>query len=373
MISYDRAQTALKQAADLCASQLEDNTRKHQFEKASESLLYLWDLLDIATTDNIALHVANRVYDCEEYFYQSQLNRVDAPEFPVKPTFSMYSALQQTLMPLVDDPIDFAAKELDGFPLEYLDRRFQLLVSDDCEMLGNRNHMVLLLENLVNNALYYADQRSSKTRFRRVTILQTLQPDQVVLEVYNQGPAIKEEDRERIFQLGYSSRRVRDHHGKGLGLYFVNEICKGFEGMIDFENIQNREDQLSLRVELANGEVENHFVSLIEENGKPLCRVADTDEQPARSQEWSFASPISSIEISAQSSSEIQRIDELDDNNSSSYQDISDPLLPTWSVDITNRSRSAKMVLRPIDVRGVRFRARFPTAIARLEDRDGIF
>ena len=373
VISYDRAQTALKRAAEICASQMEDPAQAHQFKEASESLLYLWDLLDIATTDNIALHVANRIYDCEEYFFQSQLNKTDAPEFPVKPTFSMFSALQKTLLPIVEDPVEFSMAELNGFPLNYVDRRFQLLATGDCEMLGNRNHMVLLLENLVNNALFYADKKSSKKSDNRVTILQTLQPEQVVCEIYNRGPRIKEEDRERIFQLGYSSRRVRDHHGKGLGLYFVNEICKGFEGVIDFENIENRDNNLSLRVELSNGEVETHFISLLEENGKPLCRVTKSDDKPARSQDWSFSSPIASVEVSSQSSSEIQHIDDLAGKESFSYQDNMDTLLPRWSLDVQNRSRSSRMVFRPIDVRGVRFRVRFATAMSRLENPDGIF
>jgi signal transduction histidine kinase len=370
VISYDRARTALKHAAEICNDRLEDPARGREFKEASESLRYLWDLLDIATTDNIALHVANRIYDCEEYYFQSQLDKTDPGLFPYRPTFSMLSALQKTLMPIVEDPEDFILIALQEFPVNYLDRRFQLLVTGDTDMLGNRNHMVLLLENLLNNALFYAEQNSSKTRFNRVTILQTLQPEQVVLEVYNRGPRIKDEDRDRIFQLGYSSRRIRDHHGKGLGLYFVNEICKGFEGLIEFENIENRNSSLSLRAELDNGEVVTHFVNLVEENGKALCRLSKSEESLKRSIDWSFSSPIASIEVSSQSSTETQVIDDLVDKESVSQADASDPLLPRWSIDVHNRKRSSRLVFKPIDVRGVRFRVRFPTALSRLENED---
>lgn len=368
VISYDRAQTALKHAAEICTAQLEDSTQEQQFRQASESLLYLWDLLDIATTDNITLHVANRIYDSEEFYFQSQLNKTQPDQLPYAPTFSMFSALQKALLPIVEDPQDFSLLELQGFPVKYIDRRFQMLVTGDTDMLGNRNHIVLLLENLLNNALFYADRKSSKTRYNRVTVLQTLQPDQVVIEVYNRGPRIKPEDGERIFQLGYSSRRIRDHHGKGLGLYFVNEICKGFEGAIEFENIENRASNLSLRVELNNGEVETHFVSIIEDKGKALCYISKTEAPPTRSQEWSFARPVKRIEVSSQSRSEPQVIDDLEGLDSYSHQDNTDPLLARWSLDIQNRQRSSRLLFRPIDVRGVRFRVRFPTALSRLEN-----
>ena len=144
----------------------------------------------------------------------------------ISPTFTIFSALQKALTPLVDNPGDFRGMDQLGFPFSYVDKRFQVLVKGDSDMLGNRNHMVLLLENLLNNAVYYADQKSTAKRYSRVTILLSRRQDQIVLEVYNRGPRIKDKDRSKIFQLGYSSRRIRDHHGKGLGLYFVNEICK---------------------------------------------------------------------------------------------------------------------------------------------------
>jgi signal transduction histidine kinase len=227
--------------------------------------------------------------------------------------------------------------------------------------------MVLLLENLLNNALYYAEQQSSRSSENQVTILLTKKQDQAVIELYNPGPAIKEEDRKHIYQLGYSSRRIRDHHGKGLGLYFVNEICKGFEGSIDFENIENQQNELSLRIQLNSGSVETHFISIIENNGKALCLIAQKEEPPKSSLELSFSNPVSSIEISSQSGTEPQLIDGLSGVESLSRPDTSNPLLPRWKLKLTNRKRSAKLVFKPVDVRGVRFRLTLPTAVSRLE------
>lgn len=371
VISYDRAQTALKKAAELCAHQNHDAEQLQQFEEAGESLLYLWDLLDIATTDNITLHVAKRIYDSEEYYFQSMLNSDEESSCPYSPTFSMFSALRKALWPIAESPHHPGHDELPALPFDYRDERFHLLVRDDCDMLGSRNHMVLLIENLLNNAVYYADQKTSKSKHARIAILLVRQQDQIVLNIYNRGPGIKEEDENRIFQLGYSSRRVRDHHGKGLGLYFVNEICKGFEGSVDFENIENYESGLSLRIELLNGEVETHFIAVVEDGGKPLCHLAQSEDAPRRSLDWSFSSPVSSIEVSSQASAEPQVINDMLNRENFYHLDNSDVLLPRWVLEISNRKRSSKLVFKPLDVRGVRFSVKLPTARSRLENQDG--
>ncbi len=370
VISYDKAQTALKKAAEDCADRIDEADQGKQFEEAAESLLYLWDLLDIATTDNITLHVANRIYDSEEYYFQSMLNKTDSTSFPYEPTFSMFSALRKALLPIVDNPDTFRQMNSTTFPVNYLDDRFHLLVESDADMLGSRNHMVLLLENLLNNAVYYADQKASKNRYSRVAIRLSRQQDHVFLKIYNRGPKIKDEDSSHIFQLGYSSRRIRDHHGKGLGLYFVHEICKGFEGTVDFENIENRENGLSLRIEQSNGDVETHFIAMVEDNGKPLCHIAQTESPPKRTLDWSFSSPVSSVEVSSQASAEPQVISDLIGKENFTQLDASETLLPRWVLEISNRKRSAKLVFRPLDVRGVRFRVKFPTAVSRLENSE---
>ena len=104
VISYDKAQTALKRAVQINLQSTNDSAYNNEFEEASESLLYLWDLLDIATTDNITLHVANRIYDSEEYYFQSMLNKTDPASFPFAPTFSMFVALQKAMLPIVEEP-----------------------------------------------------------------------------------------------------------------------------------------------------------------------------------------------------------------------------------------------------------------------------
>lgn len=364
VISYDKAQTALKNAQVIC-----DAGDARQYREAADGLLYLWDLLDLSTTDNIALHVANKIYDCEEHYFQAQLNDDIAPA-PYQPTFMMSHALRRALMPITENPDELGLNQDWPKRGSYTDDKFSIQLRTDSEMLGNENHMVLLIENLVNNALFYSQQKEHRNRYSRVSITLAQRGGEVEFRVYNRGPRIKEDEKDKIYQLGFSSRRVREHHGKGLGLYFVNEITKGFEGSIEFSNIDNREGSFALSVKLTNGEVHKHEFEIVSVNGRPMCQFGELDEQTLKRHEWSYDAPIASIEASPQSSRKPQLISELKAGENSTHLDTADAQLPRWVLDVKNRKRSAKLVFSPLDVRGVEFVAHFETAKSRLDNEE---
>jgi len=365
VISYDKAQTALRQAQLGCGA---DAGR--QYQEASDSLLYLWDLLDLSTTDNIALHVTNQIYDCEEHYFQALLNDDASGATPFKPTFMMSQALRRALLPITENPDALGLNKDWPKRGEYGDDKFSIQLRSDSEMLGKENHMVLLIENLLNNALFYSQQKEHKNRFSRVSISLAQQDGDVELRVYNRGPRIKEDEKDKIYQLGFSSRRIREHHGKGLGLYFVDQIVRGFEGSIEFENIDNREDRLALSIKLANGELHSSEVSIVDSMGKSMCRVDDASGAPTKRGEWSFSAPVVSIEVARRAARKPQLISGLGSNEASTHLDTGDSLMPSWALEIRNRKRSSKLVLQPLELRGVAFTVRFPSAKSRLDNQD---
>ncbi len=364
VISYDKAQTALKNAQQLC-----DASEKQQYREAGDGLLYLWDLLDLSTTDNIALHVANKIYDCEEHYFQAQLSENTGPA-PYEPTFMMSHALRRALLPITENPDELGLNQDWPKRGSYTDDKFNIQLRTDSEMLGNENHMVLLIENLINNALFYSQQKQHRNRYSRVAITLAQRGGEVEFRVYNRGPRIKDDEKDKIYQLGFSSRRVREHHGKGLGLYFVNEITKGFEGSIEFSNIENHEGNFALSVKLTNGDVHKHELEIVNLNGRPMCRLGELDEQTVKRNEWSYLAPIASIEASPRASRKPQLISELSLGEDSTHLDASDSLMPHWVLEVKNRKRSAKLVFAPLDVRGVEFVTRFETAGSRLDSEE---
>lgn len=362
VISYDKAQTALKKAQQSCNA-----SEKQQYHEAADGLLYLWDLLDLSTTDNIALHVANQIYDCEEHYFQAQLNDDIAPA-PYEPTFMMSHALRRALLPITENPDQLGLNQDWPRRGSYADDKFSIQLRTDSELLGNENHMVLLIENLINNALFYSQQKEHRNRYSRVAITLAQRGGEVEFRVYNRGPRIKDDEKDKIYQLGFSSRRVREHHGKGLGLYFVNEITKGFEGSIEFDNVDNHEGNFAVSVKLANGEVQKHELEIVNVNGRPMCQLGQA--QASKRIEWSYDAPIASIEASPRANRKPQLISELRPGEDSSHLDASDSLMPRWVLEVKNRKRSAKLVLLPLDVRGVEFVTRFETAKSRLDNEE---
>ena len=362
VISYDRTQTALQRAQQQCTPE-----EAEIYQQAADAMLYLWDLLDLSTTDNIALHVANRVYDCEEHYFQAQLNPDEAALVPLQPTFRISQALRRALLPIVEDSAALGLKRDWSASGSYRDEQFAVLMQGDGEMLGNVNHMVLLIENLLNNALFYAQQKASRQPHNPVTIQLGEAAGEVSLKVYNRGPQISDEEKERIYQLGFSSRRVREHHGKGLGLYFVNEITRGFEGSIGFNNIDNREDRVSLCVKLDNGELLRQQIGIVTVAGKPMCQLLESGAVVTKRHDWSYPASIASIEISSQAAAKPQLIAALSRGEERRYIDADDALRAYWMLDVKNRKRSATLRFVPLDVRGVEFELGFGTARSRLD------
>ena len=370
VISYDRVQTALKQAQLGCT---EDEGQRYR--EAADSLLYLWDLLDLSTTDNIALHVTNRIYDSEEHFFQAQLNPAEADLAPFKPTFEMSHALRRALLPIVENPDLLGLNQAWPQANCYSDEQFKVMLRSDSIMLGNENHMVLLIENLLNNALFYARHKATRQHHNPVAISLREENGEGFLRVYNRGPHIDAEERGKIYQLGFSSRRTREHHGKGLGLYFVHEITRGFEGSIDFDNIDNRSDRVSLSIKLTNGELLREEVGIVDIAGRPMCQLLSgeehaSEEQVSKRYEWSFDAAIASIEVSSETAGKPQVIAGLASADNISYIDNADPMRAYWMLDIKNRKRSATLRLVPLDVRGVEFVLRFACASSRLVHQD---
>ena len=363
VISYDKAQTALRLAESDCAN----DEGRQQYRDAAASLLYLWDLLDLSTTDNIALHVANQIYDCEEHFFQAMLDHDTGPA-PYQPTFQVSHALKRALLPITDNPDTLGLTGEWPKRGDYGDDKFSIRIRQDSELLGNENHMVLLIENLLNNALFYSQQKQHRNRYARVAITLAQRNGDVELKVYNRGPRIKDEEKDKIYQLGFSSRRVREHHGKGLGLYFVHEITRGFEGSIEFENIDNREGVFVISARLANGDVEQHQLQITRVKGRPMCRYLDAE--PARRHEWSWESPIVSIEASQGANRKPRVISELQKSEDSTHLDDTDPMRPRWVLEVRNRRRGSRLVFTPLDVRGVEFTLHLPSARSRLDNEE---
>ena len=361
VICYDRIQTALEE--QIGHTSTGDSDTRRQLEEARGSLQYLWDLLDLSTADNIALHIANQVCESEELCFQSELNE-DAVNLPDKPLFDPGAALISALERCFD--VEPEADEAGNIIISNQPQVWIQCGPAD-PLLGNENHIILALENLINNAQFYSGRRGSRQTEKRAGIAITLEQtgDYVCYRVYNRGPHIDEDTALKLFQLGYSTRRAREHHGKGLGLYFVNEIVKGYDGRVRFDNIFNRPDVLSLRLELDNGQVITDVIEVIVAGDEVKCRLSGA-ENVCDSLCWEPEHPLCSVEITHRSDQATRRIT-AEQLQQQVVTDPGQPAQPRWQLDYQASRKNRKLSFRPLDVAGVQFDIKLPTFHARVE------
>lgn len=100
------------------------------------------------------------------------------------------------------------------------------LIEEQCRAEGEERYLHRILQNLVTNAVRYADAR--------VLIRYRVEGDSAVLEVEDDGPGIPETDRERVFKpfARLDQSRHRGSGGYGLGLSIVQRIVEWHSGEI---------------------------------------------------------------------------------------------------------------------------------------------
>lgn len=100
------------------------------------------------------------------------------------------------------------------------------LSREECRAEGEERYLHRILQNLVTNAVRYADAR--------VLVRYRVEDDSAVLEVEDDGPGIAEVDRERVFKpfARLDQSRHRGSGGYGLGLSIVQRIVEWHSGEI---------------------------------------------------------------------------------------------------------------------------------------------
>ena len=93
---------------------------------------------------------------------------------------------------------------------------------------GDEFYLISLFQNLIDNALKYAEKNTS------VTISSVRQQSGILIQVADEGIGIKNEFKELIFERFFriGDEETRDTKGTGLGLFLVKEIVKLHDGEI---------------------------------------------------------------------------------------------------------------------------------------------
>ncbi|MEM9167354.1 MAG: ATP-binding protein [Planctomycetota bacterium] len=109
---------------------------------------------------------------------------------------------------------------------------------------GDRDHVAMVLQNLVANAIKYTPDGGS------VTVRIHVDDNSITLDVIDTGIGIDAAEATMVFDKFYRSedQRVREVQGTGLGLAFAREVARQHGGDISLDSELNRGSTFSLRL-----------------------------------------------------------------------------------------------------------------------------
>lgn len=122
----------------------------------------------------------------------------------------------------------------------------EVSVEEDVVVLGDREAMVQVLENLLNNAIKYTPGPGSvRVRLSRLD-------GRGVLEVEDTGIGIPPRDLDRIFERFYrvDKARSREVGGTGLGLSIVRNLVRKMEGDVRVQSEEGRGTRFTVELPL---------------------------------------------------------------------------------------------------------------------------
>lgn len=358
VISFDKVRTALESTQNI------EEIDKDKISDALHSMRYLWDLLDLSTTDNISMYVANKLYEAEEEYCRLVLDEQKYGQTS-SPTYYAYDGVVFALPDFVDKSrIRKEKNQSRRHVYAYDDNKLHFELERSVQLLGNINYFVLLIENLLNNALFYLNSKKYGNKYSRIAVMLRKSKKNMEVSIYNPGPAIDKSLEKEIFQLGFSTRRTKENHGKGLGLYFVEQIVKGNEGEIGFENVVNRKDSIELIIHTEDEEAAKNIELRVNDDDKFVCKTATSENS---SLEYRLKSLVKKIEVVSLSSKK-KYVLEIDEGQTEAILFQPDAHgVPNWCVEFFKLKTLNKVVFRALDIRGVRFIVKIPTAESRLE------
>ncbi|WP_159523659.1 hybrid sensor histidine kinase/response regulator transcription factor [Sunxiuqinia indica] len=98
---------------------------------------------------------------------------------------------------------------------------------------ADRQKMEICLHNLISNAFKYTDVKGGRVILK---VKQNQNPDELIIQVSDNGIGVKDDDKEMIFNLFYQSHQSGSNElrekGFGIGLYIVEMYVKQHHGVV---------------------------------------------------------------------------------------------------------------------------------------------
>ncbi|HEU0095416.1 MAG TPA: HAMP domain-containing sensor histidine kinase [Rhizomicrobium sp.] len=109
--------------------------------------------------------------------------------------------------------------------------RLKTEVRDRVSIRGDRELLIQLLSNLIENAILHTPSGT------RIVLSLSRSDDRAVITVSDNGPGVPKEEHDKLFQRLYRREASRNRPGYGLGLSLVSAIAELHGGAIDIRDV----------------------------------------------------------------------------------------------------------------------------------------
>ena len=204
----------------------------HDLSAPLKSILGLVNIARIDTDKNNTTeylqYIENSIHNLEEVIKNlisySRNTRMKIKRDP----FNLYELIQDTIRELTFIP--------SGTSIKYV-----VNVPDNEVIVADRQRLKVILHNLINNSIKYADHSKSQPF---VEIGFNREDSGYTIYVKDNGLGIEKNHLKKIFTMFY--RATEKSHGSGLGLFIVDETVATLNGTIKVNSIPNLETVFSI-------------------------------------------------------------------------------------------------------------------------------
>jgi len=145
------------------------------------------------------------------------------------------SQLETGGYPIMRDELDFNSLVQDSvqdFRTRFPSRKIDYQVMGEADMIGDSLLLSMMVNNLIENAIKYSPKE------KPVSVRLKTENEGIDLEIIDEGPGIREEEKKKIFDKFYRVGREsnRQTKGTGLGLYLALKIARDHNGDITVTN-----------------------------------------------------------------------------------------------------------------------------------------